>query len=187
MNAFSQLSDPQLVGRLINGDAGAAEELIWRYRRPLHALLRGALGPVPEVDDAFQNIWVRVVRSASGYDPLQRFDRWLFSIAWNVVRDEWKRASGQVAPPESFDIVDRSPHAEELAERADRSRRVLSAVHELPEKMSEVILLRYFEELTENECANRLNVPLGTIKSRAHTGLKRLREILGGGRYEPAP
>ncbi len=171
-------SDAYCMGRLVNGDGEAARELIDRHRRPLLALLRRALGPVPEVDDAFQNIWMRVVRSAARYDPIQRFDRWLFMIAWNVVKDEWKRSGRAGQEPLSTDLRDLQADAEASAIRSADARKIRMALRELPEKMSEVVLLRYFEDLTEAECADQLRVPVGTVKSRAHHALLRLREIL---------
>ncbi len=177
----SPFTDAQLVGRLIDGDGEAARSLIERYRRPLHLLLRRALGCAPEADDAFQTIWLRVVRSAERYDPLQAFDRWLFAIAWNVVRDEWRRRGVRSTDPLPADLVDRGPSAEQTVLLDDRSRRARDAVSRLPEPIAAVIFLRYFEELTEREVADRLKVPVGTVKSRAHSGLARLRTILNGG------
>ena len=58
--------------------------------------------------------------------------------------------------------------------RSERSRRVRELVARLPERLSQAILLRYFEELSEKEVADRLGVPVGTVKSRLHHGLKKL-------------
>jgi RNA polymerase sigma-70 factor, ECF subfamily len=174
-DAFEQESDAYLVGMIVNGDAEAVRPLIDRYRKPLGALLQRALGASPDVDDVFQETWIRVVRSARRYDPAQRFSAWLFAIAWNLVKDRWSRQ----VPHD--DVALEELHAPELSaeERAlasEASERLRAFVAQLPERMAEAILLRYFDELSEKQMAERLGIPVGTVKSRLHHGLSRLRK-----------
>ena len=169
------MNDAHLIGLIVNGDADAVRPLIERYQRPLAAMLQRALGRTPDVDDVFQETWIRVVRSAHRYDPEQRFSAWLFAIAWNLVKDRWAR---RVAT-DDVDLVtipsrERSP--EELAVASDRAERVREVVARLPERLAQAVLLRFFEELSEKEVAERLGIPVGTVKSRIHNGLKLLRE-----------
>lgn len=163
------------MGLIVNGDAEAVRPLIERYQRPLAALLQRALGRSPEVDDLFQETWIRVVRSAHRYDPAQRFSAWLFAIAWNLVKDRWARrvvtADVDLA---AFASPERSP--EERAMESDRAERVREMVARLPERLAQAILLRYFEELSEKEVAERLGIAVGTVKSRIHHGLRKMRE-----------
>lgn len=170
---LSRATDAFLAGCLANGDADAARALIDRYRRPLAAVLQRALNAPADVDDVFQETWIRVVRSAHRYDPDQRFSNWLFAIAWNLVKDRWSRRVEHVDTDLSaMPSPARSP--EELAVAEERARRVRELVARLPERLSQAILLRYFEELSEKEVADRLGVPIGTVKSRLHHGLKKL-------------
>jgi RNA polymerase sigma-70 factor, ECF subfamily len=164
------------MGSIANGDADAVQPLIERYQKPLAALLTRALGRSPEVDDVFQETWIRVVRSAGRYDPTQRFSSWLFAIAWNLVKDRWSRRP----PVDEMDLgkfasTAHSPEDEALAR--DRAARVRTLVARLPERLAEAILLRYFEELSEKEVAVRLGIPVGTVKSRVHHGLRKLKEL----------
>jgi RNA polymerase sigma-70 factor (ECF subfamily) len=174
---LSRATDAFLAGCLANGDADAARALIDRYRRPLAAVLERALNAPADVDDVFQETWIRVVRSAHRYDPDQRFSNWLFAIAWNLVKDRWSRRLVQHHIHVDADLAAlpspaRSP--EDLAVEEERARRVRELVARLPERLSQAILLRYFEELSEKEVADRLGVPVGTVKSRLHHGLKKL-------------
>ena len=169
------MNDAYLVGSIANGDADAVRPLIERYKKPLAAVLQRALGASPDVDDVFQETWIRVVRSAHRYDPEQRFSAWLFAIAWNLVKDRWAKR----APHDDVDLatmvsMERSP--EEGAVANDRARHVREMVDRLPERLAQAILLRFFEELSEKEVAARLGVPVGTVKSRLHHGLRRLAE-----------
>jgi RNA polymerase sigma-70 factor (ECF subfamily) len=169
---FSDTSDAVLVGMIVNGDAEAVRPLIDRYRKPLGALLHRALGASPDVDDVFQETWICVVRSANRYDPAQRFTSWLFAIAWNLVKDRWSR---RIEHEPIADDVSDAPSAIERVLEDERAARVRELVARLPERMAAAILMRYFDELSEKEMAERLGVPVGTIKSRLHHGLNRLR------------
>lgn len=169
------MTDAYLVGSIVNGDADAVRPLMERYRRPLAALLQRALGPSADVDDVFQETWIRVVRSAHRYDPEQRFSAWLFAIAWNLVKDRWsRRVAASDVDLATMPSPERSP--EDRALDADRAARVRDVVARLPERLAQAILLRYFEELSEKEVAERLGIPVGTVKSRIHHGLKLMRE-----------
>jgi RNA polymerase sigma-70 factor (ECF subfamily) len=170
------VNDAFLMGCIANGDADAVRPLIERYQKPLAAVLQRALGSSPDVDDVFQETWMRVVRSAHRYDPQQRFSAWLFAIAWNLVKDRWARR----APHDDVDLTampsaERSP--EERAVANERAGRVREMVDRLPERLAQAILLRFFEELSEKEVAVRLGIPVGTVKSRLHHGLRRLAEM----------
>lgn len=159
----------------MNGDADAVRPLMERYRRPLAALLQRALGASPDVDDVFQETWIRVVRSAHRYDPEQRFSAWLFAIAWNLVKDRWsRRVAADDVDLATVPSPERSP--EDRAMDADRAAHVRDVVSRLPDRLAQAILLRYFEELSEKEVAERLGIPVGTVKSRIHHGLKLMRE-----------
>lgn len=184
MNVFAErtvyrdVNDAYLVGSIANGDADAVRPLIERYKKPLAALLQRALGSSPDVDDVFQETWIRVVRSAHRYDPEQRFSAWLFAIAWNLVKGRWSR---RVAHDDDVDLAamasrDRSP--EERVVEANRAERVREMVARLPERLAQAVLLRYFEELSEKDVAERLGIPVGTVKSRLHHGLRRLAETM---------
>ena len=127
------MNDAYLMGSIANGDAEALRPLIERYRKPLAAVLQRALGSSPEVDDVFQETWIRVVRSAHRYDPAQRFSSWLFAIAWNLVKDRWTRR----APVDDVDMAamhsrERSP--EQRAVDSDRAEQVRELVARLPER-----------------------------------------------------
>lgn len=174
MDDLTQQTDAYLVGMIVNGDTEAVRPLIERYRKPLGALLQRALGASPDVDDVLQETWIRVVRSARRYDPAQRFSAWLFAIAWNLVKDRWgRRVDHADVDLETMHSGERS--AEEQLLTRDHAERLRELVARLPERMSQAILLRYFDELSEKEMADRLGVPIGTVKSRLHHGLIRLK------------
>jgi RNA polymerase sigma-70 factor (ECF subfamily) len=171
---LSAESDAFLMGSIANGEPDAVRPLIARYQRPLFAVLRRALAGSADVDDVAQETWIRVVRSARRYDPHQRFAGWLFAIAWNLVRDRWEKVK-PIADEELEEMPSRHASAEDEVISRDRARRLRDLVAALPDRLAEPVFLRYFEELTEREVAARLGVPVGTVKSRIHNALHRLR------------
>lgn len=183
-----EMVDELLMGYIAAGHSEYIGTLIRRHAGPLVAFLRRTAPCVADSDDIFQEVWLRVVRSARSYDPNQRFTSWLFTIAWNQVRNHWRRHKAE----RSRRVDDgtetlanarcsRSAADERLLE-AERSDRLLHCIDLLPERLAEVICLRYFEELSEKEMASRLGVPVGTVKSRLHHGIKRLSPLV---REEP--
>ena len=174
MKDLSRESDAFLMGSIANGDSDAVRPLIERYQRPLFALLRRALAGSADVDDVAQETWIRVVRSARRYDPEQRFTGWLFTIAWNLVRDRWAKAQA-FADAELESMPSGRTSAEDEVITRDRARRLRDLVATLPDRLAETVFLRYFEDLSEREVAARLGVPVGTVKSRIHNALNLLR------------
>jgi RNA polymerase sigma-70 factor (ECF subfamily) len=168
------VTDAHLIGCIVNGDADAVRPLMERYRRPLAAMLQRALGA--DAEDVFQETWIRAVRSAHRYDPEQRFSAWLFAIAWNLVKDRWSKRVVSDDDADLADLPSRERTPEEQAVASEQAGRVRDAVMRLPERLAQAILLRYFEELSEKEVAARLGIPVGTVKSRIHHGLRLMRE-----------
>ncbi len=179
-------ADELLMGYIAAGRSECVGALIRRHGGPLTAFLRRTAPSTADADDIFQDVWLRVVRSARSYDPEQRFTAWLFTIAWNQVRTHWRRLKAQQSLC-ADDGADRladarscAPCADQRlleAERGDRLRRLIGL---LPDRLAEAICLRYFEELSEKEMATRLGIPVGTVKSRLHHGIKRLSPLVRG-------
>jgi RNA polymerase sigma-70 factor, ECF subfamily len=162
-------SDAELVRAVGAGDGTALAELCMRWQRPLYRFLH-RYGAGDDADDLFQETWIRVVRSARRFDGERRFSTWLFQIALNLARDEGRRR-GRTEPDEGVDVAD--PDGIERVERTIDARRLLDG---LPEAQREVVLLRLFADRSEDECAEILGCPRGTVKSRLHLAVKRLSE-----------
>jgi RNA polymerase sigma-70 factor (ECF subfamily) len=168
-------SDEDLMAAVASGDETALATLIDRYAASVHAYLLRHSGNREDADDLLQETWVRVARSAGSFDTARRFRSWIYGIATNLARDLFRRRMTReralrdlaAHPPEasSADSVDHG----ELRER----------IAELPENMRAVLLLRYYEGMSEAEMAEILDVPRGTIKSRLHAALRRLRGEYG--------
>ena len=159
-------TDEALAARLVDGDELALRELLRRYERPLASFLHRQTGG-RDVEDLYQETWLRVVRHADRFDAARRFSTWLFQIAVNLCRDWHRRPPPEVRPLED------EPAAAEL----DRTDAALDAEHllaQLPAAQREVVILRYYHDLSEDDVALMLDIPKGTVKSRLHQAITRL-------------
>jgi len=163
--------------RVATGDAQAFETLCRRYERPLHQFLWRHLGG-RDVDDLYQETWLRVVRAAGRFGRGRPFRPWLFQIAVNCCRD-WARRR-RVDPLEQTAELQAEPAAGGTAriDAALDAERLLAA---LPPAQREVVVLRYYHDLPEDEVAEILDCPKGTVKSRLHHAIARLVSVVRGG------
>lgn len=167
-------SDEELMARLQAGDERALEALMQRYQGPLYGFLARRVGS--HADDVFQETWIRVVRARESFDTERRFAAWVYQIANNLCRDRYRRNDSMRRAIDSFQIEDETlretPDALALPEPDRMRERVLA----LPDRLREVLVLRYYEDLGEEEMSRVLGIPRGTIKSRLHAAVKALRE-----------
>lgn len=177
-------SDEQLMQRYAGGDARAFELLYARHRRPLFGFLRRALDNPALADEAFQEVWSRIIQARARYRPDARFTTWLFQIAHNLLIDGHRRAR----PTQALDQLDESridpqvlrPEQPERELSAFEERRRLQvAIAELPEEQRVALQLRLAEELPLEEIASITGVGRETVKSRLRYAIDRLRARLG--------
>ncbi len=163
-------TDEVLAARVAAGDEQALAELLGRYEQPLSRFLFRQTGG-RDVEDLYQETWLRVVRHADRFDVSRKFSTWLFQIAINLCRDWWRRP-----PPEAAEARDQpvASGAERIHAGIDAER--LLAV--LPEEQREVVILRFYHDLRERDVAEILDVPTGTVKSRMHKALRKLSALV---------
>jgi RNA polymerase sigma-70 factor (ECF subfamily) len=162
-------ADETLMAAVAAGDGAALEVLCRRWEAPLFRLLARQTGG-RDVDDLYQETWLRVVRGARGFAPGRPFRPWLFRIAVNCARD-WQRRR-RVDPLAHAEAPDAAPPGPERhADAALDAARLLAA---LPPAQRDVVVLRYYHDLPEAEVAEVLGCPRGTVKSRLHHAIARL-------------
>jgi len=172
-----ELTDGQLLERVGSGDRGAFEEIYRRYTRPVLGLALRRLGDRSRAEDALQDAFTVVWRSARSYDPSRGAGAaWLYTVARNAIVDGARRRPEPPAELPEEQAAGAGP--DELAESSWLTWRVHRAIEELPENERHVIELAYWSELSQSEIAERLHIPLGTVKTRTRTGLARLAGLL---------
>jgi RNA polymerase sigma-70 factor, ECF subfamily len=169
--------DAELLERTGEGDRDAFEALYQRYARSVFGLALRRLGDRDRAEEAVQETFTSVWRSAYTYDP----DRgagstWLYAVARNAIAD---RGRARREPP--ADVPDEPSPDAGPAERAEQdwlAWRVHSAVAELPEQERTLLELAYWSGLSQSEIAEYLDMPLGTVKTRTRSALARLADEL---------
>jgi RNA polymerase sigma-70 factor, ECF subfamily len=172
-------TDADLIQRVAVGDANAFEVLYHRYVRSVFGLALRRLGDRMRAEDAVQETFAAVWRSARTFRP----DRgpgapWLYAVARNAIVD---RARGRHEPPgEAPETASAEPGPDERAEAAYVSWRVHRALSGLPPNERDVLELAYYSGLSQSEVADFLGIPLGTVKTRTRAALHRLADVLEG-------
>lgn len=177
----AKLSDSELLRAISRGDEDALGVCYDRYRVILFGLIARILSDRAEAEDVLQETFLQVWRKASDFDESRgRAFTWLVTIARSRALDRLRSSGARQriateAAAQSAETV--GDAIEDTARSAQRSlvRRVLS---EIPEEQRRTLLLAYFEGLTQSEIASRLQIPLGTVKTRMRSGMIRLRELL---------
>jgi RNA polymerase sigma-70 factor, ECF subfamily len=171
-------TDEELIRAVAGGDERALRDLTGRYERALHQFLYRHTGG-RDVDDLYQETWLRAVRAARRFDPTRRFSTWLFQIAVNLCRDWHRRPPPEPIDPERLAETAGGPDPADVASAAIDVRRLLAA---LPEAQRSAVILRYFHDLGEDEVAEILGCPRGTVKSRLHLAIARMSALARGPR-----
>jgi len=176
----SEVSDADLLARVGEHDREAFEILYGRYVRPVFSLALRRLGDRGHAEDAVQEAFAAIWRSASTYRPERgAAGGWLYTVARNAIVDRLRR-NGPASDSELPDLASSEAGPAEQAEDSYVSWRVHRALEELPPREREVIELAYWSGLSQSEVADYLGLPLGTVKTRTRSGLARLADQLEG-------
>jgi len=180
MRVEAEIPDADLITRVARQDEGAFAELYRRYARSVLGLALRRIGDRGRAEDAVQETFASLWRSASRYDPGKGPGApWLFTVARNTVIDILRR-SPELAVADGPEQTADDPGPAEAAETGWTSWRIHRAVATLPETERVVIELAYWSGLSQSEVAEFLNVPLGTVKTRTRSALGRLADVLEG-------
>ena len=171
--------DAELIERTGAGDRDAFEKLYKRYARPVFGLALRRLGDRGRAEEALQETFTSVWRSARTYKPERGPGApWLYGVARNAIVDR-TRARNE-PPAEVPDEPSLGAGPDEQAERSWTAWRVHRALEALPEREREVITLAYWSDLSQSEVAAQLGIPLGTVKTRTRAALAHLADLLDG-------
>lgn len=176
----NRTADDLLVVRCQLGEAGAFEELIARWHRPLWSYIRRMTGRDDEAQDLLQEVWLRVLRGIPRLRDGSRWRGWLFGIARRALMDRLRR---EYAAPVFSDVGDGEVAAD--ADSSDHEADLASldtGLEALPAVEREILTLFYLRDLSLAELAETLSVPVGTVKSRLFRARRMLRATLHEGR-----
>jgi RNA polymerase sigma-70 factor (ECF subfamily) len=184
--AESPAEDQRSLERVAAGDSGGLAALYDRHGRSVYSLALRILGDEGDAEEATQDVFAQAWRSAGQYDPSRgTVVAWLLVMARtraiDRVRARRVRPEGRVHEDDGLTLqqlpaTDPDVASEMMA--AERGLRVRRALEELPFLQRVAIELAYYEGLSQREIAERLEQPLGTVKTRMRLGLLKLRDAL---------
>ncbi|HKB09450.1 MAG TPA: sigma-70 family RNA polymerase sigma factor [Vicinamibacterales bacterium] len=170
---------------MARGDGTALAELYDRYTRPVYSLALRILRDTQDAEDVVQDVFSQAWRQASRYSPTRgAVPAWLLMLARSRAIDRLRARRARPEGPSdnvaSIHAVDAAPPAEHQLLSAEQIARVRAALDGLPVLQRVAIELAYFEGLSHVEIADRLEQPLGTVKTRIRLAMGKLRETLAG-------
>lgn len=173
----TELPDETLIARLRAGDASAYEVVLRRYNRRLFRVTRSILRDDDDAQDAMQEAYVRAFTNLGDYRTPGNFGAWLTRIAVNEALMK-KRRDKRYAPRDAAPLHDEDdaaaeepapgPGTEDMAANGELRHLIEAAVDRLPEGFRTVFVLRAIEQLSIEETATCLDIPVATVKTRFH-------------------
>jgi RNA polymerase sigma-70 factor (ECF subfamily) len=170
-------------------DAGLLDELIVKYQHRLMRYLLYLTGNREQAEDLFQDVWMRVMVRGAQFNGQARFETWLFTIARNMVIDQRRKrtassldelfeAGSDEDRPMSFEVADGEPTPFDRVSTFEDRERIATALLDLDTLHREVLVLRFYEELSLEEIAKVTKSHLSTVKSRLYRGMAMVRPKL---------
>ena len=166
------------VARCLKGDASAFEPLVARYERALFAVALRLVANYEDARDVTQNAFIRAYEHLDSFDPDRRFFSWVYRIAVNESLNLRRSRRPQEVLGTWIQVAGGQTEAVEAHET---TARVEQALGQLSEEYREVVVLRYFADLSYEEISHAIGVPEKTVKSRLFSARQRLAGLLGQG------
>lgn len=178
--------DTQLMLRVRSGDSRAMEELVLRHQNSVFATIAGMLRNSPDVEDIAQQVFVRIWKAASTYEPTAKFKTWMYTIVRNQVFNEMRRLKRKPAwSSDAFEeasgvtlSVDESPSPDEAVLHGELQQAVEKAIAELPDKARLAIQLRRYDKMAYEDIADILGITVSATKSLLFRARNMLKESL---------
>ncbi|MDR3573675.1 MAG: RNA polymerase sigma factor [Anaerolineaceae bacterium] len=171
------MNESDLIQGAIRKDEQAWEALVNEHQQPVFRLAYLFTGDPDEAEDVTQEAFIRAFQSISKFDPERPFRPWVLSIAANLARNRQRGLKRYLGALQRIIGFEAQPDVKLLHDNEQpwEAKTLWQTVRRMSLDDQQVIYLRYFLELSEEETAGALGIPVGTIKSRLHRALKRLR------------
>lgn len=182
MGDTQNIDEQALVRAIASGDEQALGRAYDLHGRMVYSLALRILSSPPEAEEVLQDVFLQLWNGASRFDPERgRLPAWLVTITRNRSIDRLRarraRPGGQTIEGLEEQVLETSTPIAEVT-REDAGGLARRALEELPPDERRVLELAYFEGLSQTQIADKLGSPLGTVKTRARNGLRRLRQAL---------
>ncbi|HEX6790711.1 MAG TPA: sigma-70 family RNA polymerase sigma factor [Candidatus Krumholzibacteria bacterium] len=180
--------DIQLVARARTGDERAFKTLLEKYQRAVFTICLRMVRNRDEATDLAQESFIKVFASLDRYNPAYAFSSWLFKITSNLCIDHLRKrrvstlAMDDPVEGETGEFTRQyespDPTPDETFSRNEKMQKLDAGIAALPEHYRIMLVLRHQEDMSYEEIAESLEIPLGTVKARIHRAREMLRSIL---------
>jgi RNA polymerase sigma-70 factor (ECF subfamily) len=168
--AATAVSDESLMARVREGETAQFETIFIRYRDPVWRFFRRRVAEASRAEELAQQTFLAALAGAARYEARGPFRSYLFGIAFNVLM-EWRRQSRRFEPLDSVEPAGPSGDP-------DAALWVRAALARLEPEQRDVLMLREYEELSYQEIAEVLALPLNTVRTRLYRAREAMREAL---------
>ncbi len=191
MADYESLDDHQLIQRISQVDKDALEALYTRYQTPVYSLAMFMLKQPALAEEVTQDIFLNIWLKAGSFNAERGQPKgWIMSVAHHKIVDLIRSRKRTIVntDPADYETLDLLPaggaSTEAQVEQTMERERIMRALATIPAPQREVIMLAYFEGFSQSEMAERLDQPLGTIKTRVRLAMQKLRTVLENDGYE---
>jgi len=172
------MDDAEIIRQVLAGYHEQYADLVQRYQEPLIHFLRRTLGSEEDVFDCAQDAFLAAYRNLNRYSEEHPFRAWLYAIARNKAIDLLRKRQREFSLTVDENLVDHQPRPEEVYLAKEQASLFSEMLNELPEHYAQALYLRYQQELSYEEIALVLQVPVSRVKSYLHRGKEKLRQRL---------
>lgn len=172
------MEDAEIIQQVLAGHHEKFAGLVERYQAPLIHFLRRTLGSDEDVFDCAQDAFLAAYRNLSRYSEEHPFRAWLYTIARNKALDLVRKRRRELPLILDDNIVDHQPLPEEAWLAKEQASMLTEVLNELPEHYGQALYLRFHQELSYEEIALVLEVPVSRVKTYLYRGKEKLRQHL---------
>jgi RNA polymerase sigma-70 factor (ECF subfamily) len=182
--------DADTLRKCREGDEQAYREIVERYQRQVYSLAMRMVRSAEDAEDLTQDTFVRMFKAIDRYDSNRPFAAWLMTIATRLSIDHIRRRKVRPLPlvreeagtheEQTIDVEDPGLLPDEIASHREEEQQTQSLIDSLPPHYRIVVLLRHQQDLSYEEIAESLDLPIGTVKARIHRARALLRQRLEG-------
>lgn len=180
---YSHYNDEDLMRFFIKGDKKAFEQIYARYESfVVNFFYRRLWNDSEKAEDFAHDLFTKIIDKPDSFDPSRTFKTWLFSVASNMCKNEYKKQEVRKPTgydlPEGMDSKDENTLQDVEIDKTNFNEALKKELDKLNDKHREVFMLRHFEGLSLNEIGEALEINTGTVKSRLHLATKTLADKL---------
>ena len=181
-----QMSDEILIKKFQEGDVGAYNQLVNRFKDRLLNFIYRFVNDLDLAEDLVQDTLLKLYTHKDSYREIAKFSTWLYTIAANLARTELRKKKRRKTfsvtelsrDDREFIIASSDVDPSEDLSSQNFEKSVQRALAELPDDFKTIIILRDIQELSYDEISKIVDVPLGTVKSRINRGRVKLQQLL---------